>query len=100
MKPTDNKSLLNFIFEQMSKLDNNEIDCDQASAQAKLAKEANNSLLYEIKRAELIMKMKHAGIDIKDIEDEKAIEKAGTKIKLPLHGSPYEVIEEINKESE
>ena len=94
MKPTDNKSLLNFIFEQMDKLDRNEIECDQASTQAKLAKEANNSLMYEIKRAELIMKMKHAGIDVEDIDNEKAIEKTEVKIKLPLHGSPYE----INKE--
>jgi len=90
MKPTDNKSLLQFIFDQMEKLDKDEIDCNQASTQAKLAKEANNSLMYEIKRAELIMKIRNAGINIDESEELKSIEKTGSSIKLPLHGNPFD----------
>lgn len=48
MTPVNNKSLLAFIFDQMEKLDNNEITTEQAKAQANLAKQANNSLKYEL----------------------------------------------------
>jgi hypothetical protein len=48
MTPVNNKSLLAFIFDQMAKLDNNEITTEQAKAQANLAKQANNSLKYEL----------------------------------------------------
>ena len=46
MTPVNNKSMLAFIFLQMEKLDNNEIDVQTASAQANLAKQANNALMY------------------------------------------------------
>ena len=48
MTPVNNKSLLAFIFGQMEKLDLKEIDVEQAKAQANLAKQANNSLKYEL----------------------------------------------------
>ena len=53
MKPINNKSLLHFIFDQMEKLDNGDIDVQTAKGQANLAKQANNSLKYELDRAQL-----------------------------------------------
>ncbi len=57
MKPVNNKSLLHFIFDQMEKLDNDQIDVQQAKAQADLAKQANNMLKYELDRASTLMKV-------------------------------------------
>ena len=57
MKPVNNKSRLHFIFDQMEKLDKNDISVDQAKAQANLAKQANNSLKYELDRAKILMEM-------------------------------------------
>jgi hypothetical protein len=57
MKPVNNKSLLHFIFDQMEKLDNASITVEQAKAQANLAKQANNSLKYELDRAKVLMEM-------------------------------------------
>lgn len=57
MKPVNNKSLLHFIFDQMEKLDKNDINVEQAKAQANLAKQANNSLKYELDRAVVKMKV-------------------------------------------
>lgn len=53
MQPINNKSLLHFIFDQMEKLDKDEIDVQKAKGQANLAKQANNSLKYELDRAQL-----------------------------------------------
>ena len=55
MKPVNNKSLLHFIFDQMDKLDTNNITVEQAKAQANLAKQANNALKYEIERSRLLI---------------------------------------------
>jgi hypothetical protein len=60
MKPTNNKSLLHFLFQTMEKLENREIDVDTAKAQANLAKQANNSLRYELERATLQLKINEA----------------------------------------
>jgi len=57
MKPTNNKSLLHFIFNQMEKLDKKEIEVDEAKTQALLAKQANNALKYELDRANVEMKL-------------------------------------------
>ena len=57
MKTTNNKSLLHFLFDQMEKLDKKEIDVEQAKAQANLAKQANNSLKYELERSKLLMEL-------------------------------------------
>jgi hypothetical protein len=57
MKPVNNKSLLHFIFDQMEKLDTNEISVDQAKAQSNLAKQANNSLKYELDRVATQMRV-------------------------------------------
>jgi hypothetical protein len=60
MKPTNNKSLLHFLFQTMEKLESREIDVDTAKAQANLAKQANNSLRYELERATLQLKINEA----------------------------------------
>jgi hypothetical protein len=66
MTPVNNKSMLAFIFLQMEKLDNNEIDVQTASAQANLAKQANNALIYELKRADIQMKLTQHNAVYKD----------------------------------
>jgi len=58
--------MLAFIFLQMEKLDNNEIDVQTASAQANLAKQANNALMYELKRADIQMKLTQHNAVYKD----------------------------------
>jgi len=74
VKPINNKSLLHFIFDQMEKLDNGAINVDSAKAQANLAKQANNSLKYEIERANILMELdRHkrdggANIDLRNAE--------------------------------
>jgi len=73
MKPTNNKSLLHFIFNQMEKLDKKEIDVNQAKTQALLAKQANNALKYELDRANTQMKLAehnrdNARIDLREAE--------------------------------
>lgn len=56
-KPINNNTLFNFICEQMEKLDNNKIDVEKAHAQATLAKQANNSLRYELDRSKTLIKL-------------------------------------------
>ena len=90
MKPNDNKSLLQFIFDQMGKLDNNEIDCDQAKTQAQLAKEANNAMMYDLKKADLILKIHHSGIKLDEFGKVEMRNAAGNLIRLPLYGNPFE----------
>lgn len=62
--PVNTKSLLAFIFNQMEKLDNGDIDANTACAQAKLASQANNILNYELKRTIVQIKMEQVGCDI------------------------------------
>ncbi len=73
MTPTNNKSLLHFIFDQMEKLDKKEIDINEAKTQALLAKQANNALKYELDRANVQMKLAEhnrdsARIDLRNAE--------------------------------
>ena len=93
MKPIDSKSLLQFIFDQMDRLNKKEIDCNQAHAQAKLAREANNVLNYEIKRAETLLHIRQTGIEFRDIEI-KCIEEKNTV----NDSNPYKIISDINEE--
>ena len=62
--PVNTKSLLAFIFNQMGKLNDGEIDANTAMAQAKLASQANNILDYELKRTIVQMKLKEQGVRI------------------------------------
>ena len=66
MEQVNNNSLLTFIFNQMEKLDNKEIDVQTAAAQANLSKQANNALLYEIKRADIQIKLTQHNAIYKD----------------------------------
>lgn len=74
MTPVNSKSLLAFVFDQMEKLDKNEIDNDTARSQAQLAKQANNLLKYEIERANIQMKLAQHnaiyrdGLNLREIE--------------------------------
>lgn len=74
MKPVNSKSLINFIFDQMEKLDKKEIDVQTAQAQANLSKQANNILTYELKRTQVQMDLdKHnfeykKSLQIREIE--------------------------------
>lgn len=73
MQPVNNKSLLHFIFNQMEKLDKNEIDIDQAKAQSLLAKQANNAMKYELDRATVSLKLSEhnregAKVELRNVE--------------------------------
>lgn len=69
MQPVNNKSLLHFIFNQMEKLDHDEIDVDKARAQSELAKQANNMMKYELDRAKVQLALeqnrRNTGSDLK-----------------------------------
>lgn len=69
MQPVNTKSLLAFIFNEMERLSNGEIDAQTAQAQAKLASQASNILNYELKRTIVQMRMQQigAGIQVQDI---------------------------------
>lgn len=74
MQPVNNKSLLHFLYNQMERLDRGEITKEQAREQANLAKQANNTMKYELQRAATIMLLdkykKDTGtaIDLREIE--------------------------------
>lgn len=55
------KNLLSFIFCQMERLNNGEIDANTACAQAKLASQASNLLNYELKRTIVQMRLREIG---------------------------------------
>lgn len=57
MKPTNNKSVLHFLFDQMEKLDKKEITVDEAKAQAQIAKQVNNCMKYELDRSRLMIEL-------------------------------------------
>lgn len=57
MKPVNTKSLLAFVFSQMEKLDNKEIDVDTANAQSKLVQQANNLIRSEHERSRVKMEL-------------------------------------------
>jgi hypothetical protein len=54
MKPLNTKSMFAMLCDYMEKLDNDEIDVSKASAMSKLIGQANNLLVYELKRAALL----------------------------------------------
>jgi hypothetical protein len=66
MTPVNTKSLIHFIFSQMEKLDKKEITVQEAQGQANLAKQANNILMYEVKRADIQMKLAQHNAIFKD----------------------------------
>ncbi len=72
MKPVNSKSLFSMLCLTLEKLDNNEIDVNQASATAKLVGQANNLLNYELKRAIVMSnpayKAEHRNLEIKTFD--------------------------------
>jgi hypothetical protein len=74
MTPVNNKSMVAFLFSQMEKLDNGEIDNQKAREQANLAKQVNNAMRYELDRSKVQMELtKHnavykEGLKLRDIE--------------------------------
>ena len=65
-----NKDLLVFLFKQMESLDKGRISIDTAKEQANLAKQANNSMKFELERSALLLKIEQAqsSIKIREIE--------------------------------
>ena len=57
MTPVNSKSLFAFICGQMEKLSESETNVQEAQAQANLAKQAQNILNYELRRAETLVKL-------------------------------------------
>ena len=58
-----NKDLLEFIFRQMEALEGKRITPETAKEQSNLAKQANNSLRYELDKASLKLKLaQHNGV--------------------------------------
>ena len=55
MQPVNSKSLLAFVFGQMEKLDNGQINVETAREQSNLVKQANNLLKYELDRTKVLM---------------------------------------------
>jgi hypothetical protein len=74
MKPVNNKSLIAFLFDQMHKLDNNEIDIHTAREQANLSKQVNNAMKYELDRVKVLMTLAEHnaiyknGLNLREIE--------------------------------
>jgi hypothetical protein len=74
MKPVNTKSLLAFVFDQMAKLDNKEIDVDTANAQSKLVQQANNIIRSEHERTRVKMELErhqnefNSNIEFREIE--------------------------------
>jgi len=66
MTPVNNKSVLALLFAQMEKLDNKEITVDEAKGMAELAKQVNNSMKYELDRANVKVKIRQHNFEYKD----------------------------------
>lgn len=72
MMPVNTKSMFATLCDYMDKLDRNEIDVNQAHAMAKLIGQANNLLVYELKRAALMtnndFRREHRNLEIKTFD--------------------------------
>ena len=72
MMPVNTKSMFATLCAYMDKLDKNEIDVAQATAMSKLIGQANNLLVYELKRAVLMsnqeFKKEHRGLELKTFD--------------------------------
>ena len=70
--PVNTKSLAAFIFNEMQRLKEKEINPTEAMAQAKLASQLNNLLDYELKRTAIQIKLREIGQNVdpklRDIE--------------------------------
>jgi hypothetical protein len=70
--PVNTKSMFSTLCIYMDKLDRNEIDVNQAQAMSKLIGQANNLLIYELKRAALMtnteFKKEHRNLEMKTFD--------------------------------
>lgn len=74
MKPVNNKSLTSFLFDQMEKLNNDEISVEKAKTQTHLAKQINSQMRYELERAKVIMELSKHNAIYKDGSNLREIE--------------------------
>ena len=74
MTPVNTKSLLAFVFSQMEKLDNKEIDVDTANAQSKLVQQANNLIRSEHERSRVKMELERHNAEYKGFIQLRVIE--------------------------
>jgi hypothetical protein len=70
--PVNTKSMFSMLCTYMDKLDKDEIDINQAMAMSKLIGQANNLLIYELKRALLMsnpdVKKEHRQLELKSFD--------------------------------
>jgi len=66
--PTNNKSLTHFLFDQLGKLDRDEITIEKAIAVCKLTNELGKRMDYELKRFEVQANNTNPKIKLRDIE--------------------------------
>lgn len=66
MVPVNNKSMVAFLFNQMNKLDEGNIDINTAREQANLAKQVNVAMKYELDRSKTLMKLAEHNAVYKD----------------------------------
>ena len=89
--PVNTKSMFATLCDYMEKLDRNEIDVNQANAMAKLIGQANNLLIYELKRAALMtnndIKKEHRNLEIKHFDSLPEISRDKLIIDLPINKS-------------
>jgi hypothetical protein len=74
MTPVNTKSLLSFVFNQMEKLDNKEIDVDTANAQSKLIQQANNIIRSEHERTRVKMELEKHNTEYKGFVELRNVE--------------------------
>jgi len=72
MMPVNTKSMFSLLCQTMEKLEKNEIDVAQASAMSKLIGQANNLLMYELKRSVIMSntdyKKEHRNLELKTFD--------------------------------
>ena len=74
MKPVNNKSLVAFLFDQMEKLNNKEIEKEDALAQVAIAKQINSHMRYELERSKTLMQLTQHNAIYKDGTNIREIE--------------------------
>lgn len=74
MKPVNSKSLLAFVFGQMEKLNNGEIDNETANSQAKLSQQAVNIIRLEHERSRVQIELAKCNNEINTTLELREIE--------------------------
>lgn len=74
MKPVNNKSMVAFLFDQMEKLNNDEVSIEKALAQVSIAKQINSQMRYELERAKTLIQLAEHNARFKDGTNIREIE--------------------------